>query len=193
MGKKQAMEQEKRKEIIESNNGGGSSDEQEDCYSDDSSASDSQSTAALGKKALFSRGDPSFKSTYLKKPLENLKKIAKNRQRLLILSSRGITERHRHLLNDLHVLMPHSKKGTSINFFFDSTKITAENKLDTKSKLHVLNELAELVNCNNCIFFEVRKHQDLYLWLGKTPNGPSVKFHVQNGKNQYITTPKNQQ
>lgn len=63
--------------------------------------------------------------------------------------------------------LPHSKKDA---------------KLDTKSDLYLLNELAELNNCNNAIFFEVRKRQDLYLWMSKTPNGPSVKFHVQNCK-----------
>ncbi|TPX45419.1 hypothetical protein SeMB42_g02428 [Synchytrium endobioticum] len=90
---------------------------------------------------------------------------APNRQRVLMLSSRGITTRHRHLMNDLHALMPHCKK---------------ESKLDTKSKLYILNELSELANCNNCLFFESRKHQDLYMWLSKTPNGPSAKFLVQN-------------
>jgi len=30
------------------------------------------------------------------------------------------------------------------------------------------------------MFFEARKHQDLYLWLSKPPNGPTVKFLVQN-------------
>lgn len=30
------------------------------------------------------------------------------------------------------------------------------------------------------MFFEARKHKDLYLWLAKTPNGPSAKFHVTN-------------
>lgn len=33
------------------------------------------------------------------------------RQRVLVLSSRGITQRQRHLMNDLAALMPHSKKG----------------------------------------------------------------------------------
>ncbi|CAO3622566.1 unnamed protein product [Cunninghamella echinulata] len=83
----------------------------------------------------------------------------------MLLSSRGITYRHRHLLTDLEGFLPHSKKDA---------------KLDTKSNLYLLNELAELNNCNNAIFFEVRKRQDLYLWMSKTPNGPSVKFHVQN-------------
>ncbi|KAF9085121.1 Ribosome biogenesis protein brx1 [Mortierella sp. GBA35] len=91
--------------------------------------------------------------------------VFRNKQRVLLLSSRGITFRHRHLLSDLGDLLPHTKKDA---------------KLDSKSKLHIINELAELNNCNNCIFFEVRKRQDLYMWLSKTPNGPSVKFHIQN-------------
>ncbi|KAF1850970.1 brix domain-containing protein 2 [Cucurbitaria berberidis CBS 394.84] len=89
----------------------------------------------------------------------------RNKQRVLILSSRGVTFRHRHLLNDLYSLMPHSRK---------------EAKLDTKTKLYQLNELAELYNCNNVLFFEARKGQDLYCWMSKPPNGPTVKMHLQN-------------
>ncbi|KAI8889765.1 Brix-domain-containing protein [Backusella circina FSU 941] len=88
-----------------------------------------------------------------------------NKQRVLMLSSRGATFRYRHLLTDLENMMPHSKKDA---------------KLDTKNNLYVLNELADLNNCNNAVFFEVRKKQDLYVWMAKTPNGPSVKFHLQN-------------
>lgn len=73
--------------------------------------------------------------------------------------------RHRHLLNDLNSLLPHSRK---------------ESKLDTKSKLYQLNEIAELYNCNNILFFEARKGKDLYAWMSKPPNGPTVKFHLQN-------------
>jgi ribosome biogenesis protein BRX1 len=69
-------------------------------------------------------------------------------------------------MNDLAALLPHSKKDA---------------KLDTKSKLYHLNELADLYNCNNVLFFESRKRgQDLYLWLSKAPNGPSMKLHLQN-------------
>ncbi|KAF2651377.1 ribosome biogenesis protein-like protein Brx1 [Lophiostoma macrostomum CBS 122681] len=89
----------------------------------------------------------------------------KNKQRVLILSSRGVTYRHRHLLQDLYSLMPHSRK---------------EAKLDTKTKLYQLNELAELYNCNNVLFFEARKGKDLYAWMSKAPNGPTVKMHLQN-------------
>ena len=73
--------------------------------------------------------------------------------------------RHRHLLNDLASMTPHARKDA---------------KFDSKSRLYQLNELAELYNCNNVMFFEARKGQDLYLWLSKVPNGPTLKCHVQN-------------
>lgn len=66
-------------------------------------------------------------------------------------------------------MMPHGRKDA---------------KFDSKSKLYQLNELAELYNCNNVLFFEARKGQDLYMWASKVPNGPTVKMHIQNRKNQ---------
>ncbi|CAN6634157.1 ribosome biogenesis protein Brx1p [Trichomonascus vanleenenianus] len=92
-------------------------------------------------------------------------KTYKNRQRVLLISSRGVTFRHRHMINDLAMMMPHARK---------------ESKFDTKSQLGNLNEIAELYNCNNIFYFEARKHQDLYLWVSKAPNGPTAKFHIQN-------------
>lgn len=89
------------------------------------------------------------------------------RSRILILSSRGVTFRHRHLLIDLVSMLPHSRKDA---------------KLDTKKRLHELNEIADLYNCNGVLFLEARKRQDLYLWLSRAPNGPCVKFHVHNCK-----------
>jgi len=88
-----------------------------------------------------------------------------NKQRVLILASRGITHRYRHLMTDLQTLLPHSK---------------SEQKFDSKTNLYMLNEVADLANCNNCIFFETRKHSDLYIWYSRTPNGPSIKTHVEN-------------
>ena len=88
-----------------------------------------------------------------------------NRQRTLLISTRGVNFRHRHLIQDLDSLLPHARK---------------EPKLDTKKDLKQLNEIAELYNCNNILFFEARKHQDLYLWISKPPNGPTIKFYIQN-------------
>ncbi|PGH17715.1 hypothetical protein AJ80_04723 [Polytolypa hystricis UAMH7299] len=90
--------------------------------------------------------------------------------RVLMLTSRGVTHRHRHLLADLTALLPHTHK---------------ESKLDTKKKTagynFLLNSLAELHSCNVIFFLEARKHgQDLYLWLARPPNGPTIKFAVTN-------------
>jgi hypothetical protein len=40
-------------------------------------------------------------------------KKKRNKQRVLLLSSRGITHRMRHLMNDLEAILPHVKKGVS--------------------------------------------------------------------------------
>ncbi|KAI0302212.1 Brix-domain-containing protein [Russula brevipes] len=88
-------------------------------------------------------------------PNRNLKK-KKNKQRVLLLSSRGITHRMRHLMNDLEALLPHVKK---------------DSKLDSKNQLHLY------PSSRTCT---PRRHEDLYLWAAKTPNGPSIKLHVQN-------------
>eukprot|EP00042_Codosiga_hollandica_P036895 m.286309 g.286309 ORF g.286309 m.286309 type:complete len:315 (-) comp54986_c0_seq5:200-1144(-) len=89
-----------------------------------------------------------------------------NRQRTLIFCSRGVSYRARHLMLDLRTLMPHSKK---------------ESKLDRKDKIREsIPEICELRNSNNCIFFEMRKRQDLYMWVSKMNTGPSAKFLVEN-------------
>ncbi|KAK1227606.1 Ribosome biogenesis protein brx1 [Marasmius sp. AFHP31] len=98
-------------------------------------------------------------------PQTGVTKKMKNKQRVLLLSSRGITHRMRHLMSDIESLLPHVKK---------------DSKLDSKSQLHLLPELADLNNCNNTLYFEARRHEDLYLWAAKMPNGPSIKMHVQN-------------
>lgn len=89
----------------------------------------------------------------------------KNKEKVLILSTRGITFRYRHLMNDMIDLIPHCKK---------------DSKLDTKNDRNVVNEVADMKGCTSALFYEVRKKMDLYLWMAKTPNGPSVKFLVEN-------------
>lgn len=88
-----------------------------------------------------------------------------NKQRTLVFCSRGITHRDRHFLGDLRDLLPHSKKDV---------------KFDTKDNLGMVNEVCELKSCNNCIFLESRKRKDLYMWISKSPHGPSAKFLLQN-------------
>lgn len=51
----------------------------------------------------------------------------KNKEKVLVLSTRGVTFRYRHLMEDVIGLLPHSKK---------------ESKLDTKSDRGIINEVS---------------------------------------------------
>ena len=70
----------------------------------------------------------------------------KNREKVLVLGTRGITSRSRHLMNDLLLLLPHSKKDV---------------KLDTKSDRHAAVEVAghhaHLVH-TICLYSHAAKH-----------------------------------
>ncbi|EGG10187.1 uncharacterized protein MELLADRAFT_115595 [Melampsora larici-populina 98AG31] len=87
------------------------------------------------------------------------------KSKVLILCSRGITYRMRHLMNDISDLVTHGKKDA---------------KLDSKHALPLINELADLSSCNYALYFESRRRADLYLWASGCPNGPSIRFHVVN-------------
>ena len=86
-----------------------------------------------------------------------------NKQRTLIVSTRGITNEQRHLLNDLHSLLPHSIK---------------EAKLEKQNAIEELRDLAEVRGCSHFIFFENKKRKFLRIILGNVLNGPSVMFDV---------------
>ncbi|KAJ3626404.1 hypothetical protein MTP99_016900 [Tenebrio molitor] len=88
-----------------------------------------------------------------------------NRQRILVFSTRGISHRDRHLMEDIKKLMPHHKP---------------EAKMERSKTLTVVNEVCEMKNCNKAVMFEGRKKMDLYMWLSNVPNGPSVKCLVEN-------------
>uniref|UniRef100_A0A7S1MGW8 Brix domain-containing protein n=1 Tax=Alexandrium catenella TaxID=2925 RepID=A0A7S1MGW8_ALECA len=89
----------------------------------------------------------------------------RNKQRTLIFQSRGVTAQFRHLAEDFKKLLPHHK---------------SEPKFEKREKLHEINEICELKSCNNVIYFEARKHTDLYMWIARVPSGPSMKFQVLN-------------
>lgn len=52
--------------------------------------------------------------------------------------------------------------------------------MERSKTLSIVNEMCEMKNCNKAIMFEGRKKTDLYMWLSNIPNGPSVKFLVEN-------------
>jgi ribosome biogenesis protein BRX1 len=126
-----------------------------------------------------------------------------NKQRLLMLSSRGITARYRHLLEDLRTLIPHSKKESKLDVGKNYSGSGAGGGYGA-----AVNEIAEVRGCHTVLFLETRKRgQDGYLWLGRTSHanstfedngtdnnnattvgrkhlmitgGPSIKFHITN-------------
>lgn len=57
------------------------------------------------------------------------KKRLKNKQRVLLLSSRGITHRMRHFMNDIEALLPHVKKGASRSLVQVSTVLTTLSQM----------------------------------------------------------------
>ena len=89
----------------------------------------------------------------------------KNRQRTLVICSRGIAGRMRHLVKDLTDMIPNTKM---------------ESKVNRKDVGDVVDEMCFEKSCNNCMFFEQRKQKDLFMWLSKSPVGPSAKFLVTN-------------
>ena len=95
-----------------------------------------------------------------------------NKQRCLIICSRGVTSRFRHLLEDLKTLIPHHKKESKLD----------ASKSDKGGIGGAVNDIAEIRGCNSVLFLECRKRQDAYMWLGHTgkKDGPSAKFLVEN-------------
>ena len=67
----------------------------------------------------------------------------------------------RHLVKDLTDMIPNTK---------------LESKVNRKDAVDVIDELCFEKSCNNCMFFEQRKQKDLFMWLSKSPVGPSAKF-----------------
>lgn len=99
------------------------------------------------------------------KDADPLSKQWKNRQRTMVFSTRGISGHFKSLVSNITDLLPNSK---------------VEPKLERKNIRSVIDDLCYERSCNNYLFFDQHKHMDLYLWLCKSPAGPSIKFHVRD-------------
>ncbi|EGD92671.1 60S ribosome biogenesis protein Brx1 [Trichophyton tonsurans CBS 112818] len=144
-----------------------------DDFEDDSSEEDEEEEISEGDSEVGSDDDDEedggVKTTPKKSSQSQKNPTFMPKIRVLVLTSRGVSYRHRHLVTDLTALLPHTYK---------------ESKLDTKKSQgynFLLNSLADLHSCNVVFFLEARKQgQDLYLWLSRPPNGPTLKFSVTN-------------
>jgi ribosome biogenesis protein BRX1 len=117
--------------------------------------------APISTSSLVQRLQPTRQSN----TIQSMKASWINKQRVLIFSSRGISYLARHVMKNLRSLMAHSK---------------SEPKAELRKNFSVLNEIAELRNCNKILFFDMKKKRDLYLWMASVPDGPTVKFLVEN-------------
>ncbi|EAN92501.1 putative ribosome biogenesis protein [Trypanosoma cruzi] len=89
-----------------------------------------------------------------------------NRQKCLVLGSRSISSKDRHLLTDIRGLMPHSR---------EHPKIGRTHKLGDD-----LVELCSLHQCNSSLLIEAHRHDISYMWIAQAPHGPSVKLQLTN-------------
>ena len=104
-------------------------------------------------------GDVSFRRTMTNKRQTNM-------QKLLLIGSRSISGRDRHLLQDLGGLLAHGRPHP---------------KLDVRQDVGTaLQELCDMHRCNGAAFLEGRKGGTSYLWLAQAPEGPSIKFQLYN-------------
>ncbi|CDJ62869.1 ribosome biogenesis protein brix, putative [Eimeria necatrix] len=124
----------------------------------DAAADAADSAAAIDAAAA---ADP-----YLLEDAEYLRRETRwlNRQRVLVLGSRGISARSRHLIEDLKKLLPHHK---------------SETKWEKKEKLQSIAELCQLRSCNSVLYLEQRKN-DALLHVAKVPLGPTFIGRLMN-------------
>ena len=83
--------------------------------------------------------------------------------RVVMLGSRGITEKHKCLMRDLSMLMP---------------QVRLESKMDPRDPPSAINEIADLRSCNHAIFLDSRRHKDLFMDFARVPDGPTLRFFV---------------
>lgn len=86
------------------------------------------------------------------------------RAKVMAVISRSSTSKFSTLMEGWVRMLPHVRKDC---------------KLENKDRLQAIPEMAELAGCNAVMYYEVRKHQDLFLWLSIAPSGPSTRLLVQ--------------
>ena len=110
--------------------------DEEDCSDSDDEVGRSggqgntDTAAGKGKLAQFKASEKQGKGAPVS---ADGQPVFRNKQRVLVLSSRGVTHRFRHLMLDVLKLLPHSTK---------------DSKLEGKDRPMVINEICEMRGCN---------------------------------------------
>ena len=83
----------------------------------------------------------------------------------LVIATRGIKARHRHLQRDILKLLPHGRLGA---------------KMGAEDELKGILGLCEDAACENALLLDARDPHRLYMWVAGCPDGPSAMFRVSN-------------
>lgn len=75
---------------------------------------------------------------------ENVVTVKPRKDKVLLISSRGVTQRMRHLMNDLEALLPHTKKGKL------ATRIDKDSEADQLCRLQARFEVIPTSSERTC-------------------------------------------
>jgi len=89
----------------------------------------------------------------------------KRKTRVLMLCSRRVDYRSRHLMKNLIKFLPHSK---------------TDSKFDRKKGLIEINDMAEIKNCSKVVYFESHKLKDVFMYVSDVNIGISAVFLLHN-------------
>lgn len=63
--------------------------------------------------------------------------VKPRKDKVLLISSRGVTQRMRHLMNDLEALLPHTKKGESFVYEYKEGVADAWDQIRSSTRSHL--------------------------------------------------------
>ena len=84
----------------------------------------------------------------------------------LILANKGISHDIAQILDDFLKLVPHAKK---------------ESRTSEKD-FYSLDETATDLHCDTIALFQTKHHEDPFLWISKSPEGPSMCLFIEESK-----------
>ncbi|KJP89260.1 hypothetical protein AK88_01138 [Plasmodium fragile] len=139
-------------------------DEDEDDDDEDEEDDDEQEKEEDDNDERDSHNDGADEDPYMLKDATYIQKneLWRNRQRVLIVRSPLKKKNCKSFVENLKLLLPHHK---------------TESKWNKKAKKSDLCDISYSRNCNNIIFFDIKKKR-YCLWICKNKTGPSLYFEI---------------
>lgn len=87
-----------------------------------------------------------------------------NKQRTILLSSKGTNQKERQLIKDFIQILPHCK---------------TDSKLEKREIQEQIKSICQMNSATNYMYFENRGKKT-FLYIGKYPEGPTIKYLIKN-------------